>query len=117
MLLEGAEQGADRVGVELDVVVQEQDDRLVQVAEDPVERGQRRGSAGGRPAPRAIGPATSSQRAVGRAVVDDRDGAGDGRPPGRLDHRGQALGQEVPAVVVEHQDVRAVDRQGFHPSD
>ena len=57
------------------------------------------------------------ERAVGRAVVDDGHAAGTGRPRGGLDDRGQALGQQVPAVVVEHQDVRAVDRQGFHPSD
>ena len=116
MVLEGAQQRADGVGGELDVVVQQQDDRLVEPREDAVERRQPPVRLADDPHLRPVGR-DQLERAVGRAVVDDRHRAGDGRPRGRLDDRGQALVQQVPAVVVEDQDVRAVDRHGFHPSD
>ena len=56
------------------------------------------------------------ERAVGRAVVDDRHRAGDRRPRRRLDDRGQALGQQLATVVIEDQDVRSVGTHGVHPS-
>ena len=41
---------------------------------------------------------------------------GTGRMPGRLENARQAFLEQAATVIVEDQNVRTIDRQGFHPS-
>ena len=115
VVLEHPEEWSDRIPRQLDVVVEQEDHRLLERAQDPVERGQPPVLLADHP---HAGPPLFHERnrVVPRVVIDHGHAAGHRRGRRGLDDRRQALGQEVPAVVVEHQDVGAVDRQGIHPS-
>ena len=92
MVLKSAKQRPDRPAVKLDVVIQQQNDRLVQPLEGRVEGGQTAVWLANEP---DIRPAVRDQLvgAVAGAVVDHTHPARDRRLGRRLNSARQALGE------------------------